>query len=264
MKAMHSATIMIVDNRPSFRALIRQTLSQDNSLNAKIIECEPGEDGENAVAQIADNSPGLVLLDIAYPALKGLNLCKKIAQHFPKIGLITLSTNPKENDDELFEVIKSGATAYIKSKQPSSTELIAIIKQVSSGEYPICDNVARRPQVAWRVLRLFQDIARNRTARENYISLTPEETKTLALIAEGNQTKRIAGALGISELTVKYRLRDILNKLLENEKVRDLFTETQNSLLSYRIARDGNLFIFGALPSSSCQTRLLLDGPRRK
>ena len=150
---MRKVIVMIVDNQPFFRAGVRQALSQQNTLEIlDILECEPGEDGEEAMRQVATHSPDIVLLDIAYPFLKGLDLSKKISRNFPGTKVVVLSTNPDDDDEELFEVIKTGAVAYLRSKNLTSEDLIAIIKRASSGEYPINEAVSQRPRVAWRVL----------------------------------------------------------------------------------------------------------------
>ncbi len=158
---MRKMIVMIIDNQPFFRAGVKQALGQQQESFdiLDVLECEPGEDGEEAMKQIATHSPDVALLDIGYPFLKGLDLCKKISRNFPGTKVVMLSTNPDEDDEELFEVIKTGAVAYLRSKNITPTELIGILRRACAGEYPINDAVSSRPRVAWRVLRQFQDMA---------------------------------------------------------------------------------------------------------
>ena len=82
---MRKTTLMIVDSQPFFRAGVVQALSQDShSESMQVIECDPGDDGSGAINQIAAKSPDIVLLDIGYPFLSGLELGKKIARTFPR------------------------------------------------------------------------------------------------------------------------------------------------------------------------------------
>ena len=239
---MRKITLMIVDSQPFFRAGVRQALSQGNNLDIMdILECDPGEDGNEAITQITANSPDIVLIDIGYPFLNGLELGKKIARSFPGTGVVILSTNPGEDDDELFEVIKIGAVAYLRSKHCSPTELVDTIKRASSGEYPINECVSSKPKVAWRVLRQFQDMASmGRTLEDITTPLTPKEVQILTHIAEGNSNKRIANILGISEQTIKNHVSAILRKLNANDRAHAVFIAIRNGLISIQIDQSGN------------------------
>ena len=239
---MRKVVVMIVDSQPFFRAGVRQALSQENNLHVMdIVECDPGEDGNNAITQIAANSPDIVLLDIGYPFLNGLELGKKIARTFPGTGVVIISSNPEEDDDELFEVIKIGAVAYLRSKHCSGTELINTIKRASNGEYPINDSVSSKPKVAWRVLRQFQDMASmGRTMEDITTPLTPKEVQILTHIAEGNSNKRIANILGISEQTIKNHVSAILRKLNANDRAHAVFIAIRNGLISIQLDHGAN------------------------
>jgi two-component system response regulator DegU len=239
---MRKITLMIVDSQPFFRAGVRQALSQGNNLDIMdILECDPGEDGNDAITQITANSPDIVLVDIGYPFLNGLELGKKIARSFPGTGVIVLSANPDEDDDELFEVIKIGAVAYLRSKHCSPTELAETIKRASNGEYPINECVSNKPKVAWRVLRQFQDMASmGRTIEDITTPLTPKEIQILTHIAEGNSNKRIANILGISEQTIKNHVSAILRKLNANDRAHAVFIAIRNGLISIQLDQNGN------------------------
>lgn len=239
---MRKITLMIVDSQPFFRSGVRQALSQGNNLEIMdILECDTGENDNEAITQITANSPDIVLLDIGYPFLNGLDLGKKIARSFPGTGVIILSTNPDEDEDELFEVIKIGAVAYLRSKHCSPTELVDTIKRASSGEYPINECVSSKPKVAWRVLRQFQDMASmGRTLEEITTPLTPKEVQILTHIAEGNSNKRIANILGISEQTIKNHVSAILRKLNANDRAHAVFIAIRNGLISIQLDQSGN------------------------
>jgi two-component system response regulator DegU len=231
---MRKIVIMIVDSQPFFRAGVRQALTAQNNPDIlEILECDPGDDGAEAITQITAKSPDVVLLDINYPSLRGLDLGKKICRYFPATKVVMLSANPDENDEELFEVIKTGAVAYLRSRDCTSTELIETIKRASRGEYPINDAVSNRPKVAWRVLRQFQDIAAmGKTVEEITTPLTPKEIQILTHVAEGNSNKRIANILGISEQTIKNHVSAILRKLNANDRAHAVFLAIRNGWIS--------------------------------
>ncbi len=233
---------MIADSQPFFRAGVLQALSQDSlSESIQTIECDPGDDGSEAINQIAAKSPDIVLLDIGYPFLNGLELGKKIARTFPGTGVVMLSANPQEDDDELFEVIKIGAVAYLRSRHCTHSELADTIRRASNREYPINEAVTSRPQVAWRVLRQFQDMASmGKNLEEITTPLTPKEVQILTHVAEGNSNKRIANILGISEQTIKNHVSAILRKLNANDRAHAVFIAIRNGLITVQMSENRN------------------------
>lgn len=254
--------IMIVTNQPSLRIAVRRAASEDTVLDAiEILECDLGGGGNNAISEIRANSPSIVLLDIGYPIVNGLNLARRITRTFARIAVILLSANNEEDDSEVFEVAKSGAIAYLKGKQYCSAEIAEAIKQASMGERPIIEKVINDRKVAWRILRQFHDMALITRAAEVAFPfhLDLEEKQVLELIARGTQKNQITGILGISELTINERISSVLFKLNSNERTSDTFNKVRDSLLSVRLARDGNLFILNA-PSTSRLPQLLHDG----
>jgi len=235
---MHKIVVMIIDSEPFFRAGLRQALSQHDGL--EILECDPEAEGKTAIAQITASSPDVALLDIGYPTLLGLDLGKKIARSFPATKVVMLSANPNEDDDELFEVIKSGAVAYLRSKDCTPTTLVETIRRASHGEYPINDSVSSRPKVAWRVLRQFQDLAAmGMTIEDITTPLTSKEVQILNHIAEGNTNKRIASLLGISEQTIKNHVSAILRKLNANDRAHAVFLALRNGWISIEADNNG-------------------------
>lgn len=235
---MRKILVMIIDSEPFFRAGLRQALSQQEEM--EILECDPEGEGKTAIAQVTASSPDVALIDIGYPALTGLDLGKRIARNFPATRVVMLSSNPNEDDDELFEVIKSGAVAYLRSRDCTPTKLIEIIRRASYGEYPINDSVSSRPKVAWRVLRQFQDIAAmGMTIEDITTPLTSKEVQILNYIAEGNTNKRIASLLGIGEQTIKNHVSAILRKLNANDRAHAVFLALRNGWIAVEAGNNG-------------------------
>ena len=208
---MDKITVMIVDKQAIFRAGVRQALSEHSDF--EVFDCDPNW---NPLGLIEANSPDVFLLDIDYPSLSGLEIARKIVLRFPGSRVIMLSSNP--DDKQLFEVIKTGAVAYL-SKDTTTEELLKIIRQASRGEYPINDSLVTRPKVAEHVLRQFQELVSMGKAMEAIAApLSARETQILNYIAEGNSNKQIARILQISEQTIKNHVSAILRKLNANDR----------------------------------------------
>lgn len=208
---MNGITIIIIDKQAFFRAGMRQALSQQSEF--KILDCDPAQE---PLELIEANSPAIALLDIDFPALSGLELSRKIARRHPNTRVVILS--PNHNDEELFEVIKTGAVAYL-NKNTTAEELVNIISRACRGEYPINDSLIARPKVAEHVLKQFQDIvSMGKTMETLTAPLTHRETQILNYVAEGNSNKQIARILEISEQTIKNHVSSILRKLNANDR----------------------------------------------
>ena len=208
---MEKINVMIVDKQSFFRAGVRQAILQQPDF--ELIDCAPSED---LLALIEANSPSVVLLDIDFPSLSGLELCRRIVRHYPNTRVVMLTPNP--NDEQLFEVIRTGAVAYM-DKNSNTEELTETIRQAYVGRYPINDSLTARPKVAEHVLRQFQAIVSMGKAMETVTApLTARETQILSYVAEGNSNKQIARILQISEQTIKNHVSAILRKLNANDR----------------------------------------------
>ncbi len=208
---MDKITVMIVDKHAFFRVVVLQALSQQPDF--EIMDSDPQDD---PLELMETHCPDVLLLDIDFPSLSGLKLGRKIVRRYPNTRLIMLS--PHLDNGELFEVIKSGAVAYL-DKNTTADELASTIRQACRGEYPINDSLLAKPRVAEHVLRQFQDIvAMGNTMATITAPLTSRETQILTYIADGNSNKQIAHILDISEQTIKNHVSSILRKLNANDR----------------------------------------------
>lgn len=208
---MDNITVMIIDELAFFRFGVRQALSQQ--FDFKTLDCDPAQD---PIKVIEAELPDVVVLSSDLAAISGLELSRKIAQYYPNAEVIMLSPNP--NDEELFEVVKTAAAAYL-NKNITAEGLSSAIRRAYSGEYPINDCLMSRPTVAWRVLKQSQDIVSRGKIMEGIAApLTNRETQILNYIAYGKTNKQIADILEISEQTVKTHVSDILYRLHANHR----------------------------------------------
>ena len=214
---MDKIVVTIADKQALFRDGVCHALSQQPDF--EVFDSVPNE---KLMALIEASSPNVLLLDIDYPSFRGLDLARNITLHCPTTKIIMLTFNP--DDRQLFEIIKTGAVAYL-DKSVTAEELTEAIRQVSRGEYPINDSVLARPKVAMHVLRQFQNMHSNngKTMETIVAPLTSRETQVLNYIADGNSNKQIASILQISEQTAKNHVSNILRKLKANDRAHAVF-----------------------------------------
>ncbi len=204
-------SVGLMDDSEFFREGVRLKISPQPDLT--LTDCPPQQD---PLKFIEWNSIDVLLLDAGFRGSTGLQLAKTVVRHYPNTKVVL--TTAHSSNDELFEVIKTGAAAYF-DKRGTSEELVAMITRAGRGEYPINDSLYSRPEVAQRVLSQFQKmVAMGLVAKELATPLTRREIQILSYIANGNTNKGIADMLGISEQTTKNHVSAILRKLNVNDR----------------------------------------------
>jgi DNA-binding NarL/FixJ family response regulator len=158
-------------------------------------------DGQAAVQVARRLRPDLVLLDISMPNVDGLEALRQIKAEWPDARVVMLTVS---DDDKLFEALEAGAQGYLL-KSLGAEEFLEMLEGVARGEAALTRKTAAR---------LLDGLAHGkRRADEAPDRLTARETALLELVATGMSNKAIARELSISENTVKYYMKSILQKL---------------------------------------------------
>ncbi len=161
-------------------------------------------DGPSAVALTRELRPDLVFMDVAMPG-GGIDATRQIATEQPETAIVMLTAS--EAIDDLFAAIKAGARGYLL-KNLDAAELHSMLDAIERGEAAITPAIA---------VRIMTELARpehgETPALRGPDTLTDRELDVLRLVVAGQRNKEIAATLGITESTVKFHLRNILDKL---------------------------------------------------
>jgi two-component system, NarL family, response regulator LiaR len=193
--------VAIADDHPLFRDGLRSLLE------ARGIEVVgEARNGREALEEARREHPDVILMDLSMPELNGLAATRLISAELPEVKVVILTAS--EDDADLFEAIKSGAQGYL-FKNLDSDEFFRLLDGVARGEPALTPGLARK---------LLGEFARPapapRTAAEAPVALTDREREVLDLLVQGITSNReLAERLVVSENTVKYHLRNILDKL---------------------------------------------------
>ncbi len=165
----------------------------------------------DAVTAFRSHRPDITLMDLKLPDGNGTDALITILQEFPQARVIVLTSS--DNDTEIQRVLRTGAAGYILKNTPKN-ELVAIIRSVHSGARYV------PPEIAVRFATQFgQD------------NLTVRELEVLRLIGEGHRNKQIAGKLAISEATVNFHIRNIVDKLGAHDRAHAISIAIRRGLL---------------------------------
>jgi len=191
--------ILIVDDH----ALVRSGIASLLTANDIDVVGEAGN-GLEAVEKARLLKPDIILMDIKMPGCNGLQATRLIKTAMPDIKIVMVTAF--DDDEDLFEAMKSGAVGYIL-KNIKAEEFINLLSSVMKGE------VVVSPWVASKIVdELFRNPIKIKI-KSTDSELTNKEEEVLRLVAGGSTNKEIAASLNISDNTVKYHLRNIMEKL---------------------------------------------------
>lgn len=161
---------------------------------------------EEALGQIAGESPDVILVDIGLPGISGIEGIPPLRELCPETRLLVLSVY--DDDDRIFAALCAGASGYLLKKTPPA-RLLESLKEAADGGGPMS------PEVAHRVIALFQDF-RPRLPVDH--DLTPHELRLLKLLAEGYNYKTAARQFNVSINTISFHMKHIYEKLHVHSK----------------------------------------------
>jgi DNA-binding NarL/FixJ family response regulator len=196
-------------NRVSMESL-KLLVADDHEIVRKgvrcLLEAQPGwrvvaeaSNGREAVEQAKRLKPDVAILDIGMPSLNGLEAARQMLKNDPHIRIVILTMH--ESDNLIREVLKVGARGYV-SKTDAIRDLVTAINAVRSGVTFFTAKVAEI------VLEGYSDKSGITSSR-----LTPRQREIIQLLAEGQSSKEIAVALGLSVKTAETHRANIMKRL---------------------------------------------------
>jgi DNA-binding NarL/FixJ family response regulator len=193
--------ILIADDHPLFRDGLRSLLmAQGHEVIGE------ARNGQEAIELTKSLLPDVVLMDLSMPEVDGLTATRTLTAEIPSVKIIILTAS--EDQASLFDAIKAGAQGYLL-KNLEADDFFSLLDRASRGEPALTPTLARK---------LLQEFARPVEAAPEAATedeaLTTREREVLELMVEGvTSNRKLSKRLDVSENTVKFHVRNILDKL---------------------------------------------------
>jgi DNA-binding NarL/FixJ family response regulator len=168
-------------------------------------------DARSAVEAALQHRPDLCLLDVYMPG-RGIAAAAELAEALPEMPIVMLTVS--DTSEDLFEALHAGACGYLL-KDTDPQRLPHALAAVLDGEAPL-------PRVL--TARLITEFRRRGSERRTpdadggLVTLSERESEVLELLHAELSTKQIAHRLGISPVTVRRHISDLVRKLRVSDR----------------------------------------------
>ena len=201
--------VMIVDDQALVRAGFRMILEAEVDIEV----VGEASDGGQAVDECGRLKPDVVLMDVRMPEMDGIEATRRLL-------------GKDDMDEYVYDALRAGASGFMLKDVPPE-QLVDGIRAVASGDALLAPSVTRR--VIEEFVR--RPPASVRTLPAKLEDLTARELEVLKLVARGLSNAEIAGALFVSETTVKTHVAHVLMKLDLRDRVQAVVLAYESGLI---------------------------------
>lgn len=175
-------------------------------------------DGKDALEEIEQLKPELVILDISMPSMTGIEIARKLRRYYVDMKIIILSRH--DNEEYVKQLLKYGIHGYVL-KDDAGNDLIRAVEAVFKGEIYLSPRITNRLVMDFQCINKQSQKKNHEETINSFSVLTNREREIVKLIAEGKSNEEVASSLWISPRTVKVHRANIMKKL-NMHKVTDI------------------------------------------
>jgi DNA-binding NarL/FixJ family response regulator len=209
--------VVIADDQPMMRAGFKAVLEATGDIE---VVGEAGN-GAEAVEVASEQMPDVVLMDIRMPVMDGIEATRRL----PRQKVLILTTFGV--DDYIIAALRAGASGFLLKDAPTA-KVVEAVRAVAAGDAVLSPAITRQllDQVGRRLPAAVSQ------APEGLAQLTEREREVLRMLAAGLTNAEIAGALVVSEATVKSHVSNLLGKLGLRDRVQAVIYAYETRLIA--------------------------------
>jgi DNA-binding NarL/FixJ family response regulator len=188
-------TVFLADDHVVVRDGLRLMLEEQEDIHV----IGDAANGRDAVHQVAQLCPDVVVMDIGMPELSGIEATRQIQQVCPSAQVVVLSMH--DTVEHVFRALQAGARGYLV-KESAGAEVIEAVRTVQAGHRYLSQKISDK------VINDYMEYREAAEPKDLVACLTPRELDVLRLVVEGNSSAEVAALLSLSQKTVDtYRSR---------------------------------------------------------
>ncbi len=197
-RGQETIRLMLVDDHPLVRRGLAELISDEPHLEV----CAQMASAEDALQEIDQINPDLVIVDVTLPGMNGVELIKRLRSRYPKMLILVSSMH----DESLFaeRCLRAGANGYV-NKEEATDKVVDAINRVIDGHLYLSADMTSR---------LLHGVIAGEVGQQSTLeTLTDRELEVFALIGRGLPTREIAQKLHLSVKTIETHRDHVRAKL---------------------------------------------------
>jgi DNA-binding NarL/FixJ family response regulator len=214
--------VLVVDDQRTFAEALAAALRLETDLIVQV-----AGSADEALRAVGVEPPDVVLLDVQMPGTNGIDVIRSLVEARPGVKVVMLSGH--EDDLLRASAMEAGAVGYLSKLAPLA-DLPEAVRKASRGEALMDHEELLRLERYLRHRRHQDETERQRTGR-----LTPRQTEILQLLADGVPVATIAERLGMSRLTLRTHVQNILTRLGVHTKTEAVTVAIRHGRISARV-----------------------------
>lgn len=195
--------VLLVDDSALVRRGVRSVITAHSQHGAIQVVGEAANAAE-AMSEVLRLRPDVVLLDLRLPDGSGIDICRRIHSEVPETRVLVLTSFV--DDNLVYNAVIAGAHGYLM-KEVDPPALLEAITKAASGQSILT------PDITQRVMKMLRSGTAGKDGASDLSSLSQQERRVLACVAEGLTNKQTGERLNLSENTVKNYLINVFEKL---------------------------------------------------
>ncbi|CAN5662713.1 response regulator transcription factor [soil metagenome] len=198
--------LVLLDEHPLTRVGVRNVLEAESDIHV-VAETDSVDE---AVAACRRHGADVVLLDVDLAPADMIETIRRLREECKEPAVVVLTH--EDSDSELFNAAFAGAAAHLSDAvQPA--ELTRAIRRAASGDPPLGESIAERPEVGRRVLETFREMAAQDPPATAATIPSDRQREILEHAARGLTNQQIGRLMGLSSSTIRSDVSELLRRL---------------------------------------------------